>query len=349
MQFFSLSLSVLLEQCLSSRKIIKQQSYKDYYTSIAVVFSLYFETMSEFSITETYLKFLEEDPEMTMPIAAIEALVTLLRVENPKTAAEMINTIKSAASELTQSIPNSISLKAGCDIFMRFVLKNTQLYGDWESCKQHLIENGQLFVSRAKKTRDKVAQIGVDFISDDDIILIHGFSRAVYSLLKYAAEKFIRFRCVVTESRPTTQGKQLYTLLQEKGIPVTMIVDSAVGSIINQVDKVFVGAEGVAESGGVINIVGTYSIGVLAKNARKPFYVVTECHKFVRMFPLSPNDLSMPGQSLDFTRKNEESQEILGGPTLDYTAQEYITALITELGVLTPSAVSEELIKMWYD
>lgn len=313
------------------------------------MFSLYFETMSEFSITETYLKFLEEDPEMTMPIAAIEALVTLLRVENPKTAAEMINTIKSAASELTQSIPNSISLKAGCDIFMRFVLKNTQLYGDWESCKQHLIENGQLFVSRAKKTRDKVAQIGVDFISDDDIILIHGFSRAVYSLLKYAAEKFIRFRCVVTESRPTTQGKQLYTLLQEKGIPVTMIVDSAVGSIINQVDKVFVGAEGVAESGGVINIVGTYSIGVLAKNARKPFYVVTECHKFVRMFPLSPNDLSMPGQSLDFTRKNEESQEILGGPTLDYTAQEYITALITELGVLTPSAVSEELIKMWYD
>lgn len=313
------------------------------------MFSLYFETMSEFSITETYLKFLEEDPEMTMPIAAIEALVTLLRVENPKTAAEMINTIKSAASELTQSIPNSISLKAGCDIFMRFVLKNTQLYGDWESCKQHLIENGQLFVSRAKKTRDKVAQIGVDFISDDDIILIHGFSRAVYSLLKYAAEKFIRFRCVVTESRPTTQGKQLYTLLQEKGIPVTMIVDSAVGSIINQVDKVFVGAEGVAESGGVINIVGTYSIGVLAKNARKPFYVVTECHKFVRMFPLSPNDLSMPGQSLDFTRKNEESQEILGGPTLDYIAQEYITALITELGVLTPSAVSEELIKMWYD
>lgn len=305
--------------------------------------------MSEFSITETYLRFLKEDPEMTMPIAAIEALVTLLRVKNPKTAAEMINTIKSAANELTQSIPNSISLKAGCDIFMRFVLRNTHLYGDWESCKQHLIENGQLFVSRAKKTRDKVAQIGVDFISDDDIILVHGFSRAVFSLLKYAAEKFIRFRCVVTESRPTSQGKQLYSLLQDKGIPVIMVVDSAVGSVIDQVDKVFVGAEGVAESGGVINIVGTYSIGVLAQNARKPFYVVTECHKFVRMFPLSPDDLSMPGESLDFTRRSEESQEILRGPTLDYTAQEYITALITDLGVLTPSAVSEELIKMWYD
>lgn len=164
-------------------------------------------------------------------------------------------------------------------------------------------------------------------------------------------EKFIRFRCVVTECRPTSQGEQLYSLLQEKGIPVIMVVDGAVGAVIDQVDKVFVGAEGVAESGGIINVVGTYSVGVLAQNARKPFYVVTECHKFVRMFPLSPDDLSMQGKSLDFTRKSDEEdqQEILRGPRLDYTAQEYITALITDLGVLTPSAVSEELIKMWYD
>lgn len=302
--------------------------------------------MSDFSITDTYLRFLEEDPDITMPIAAIEALVTLLRVKNPKTAAEMINTIKSAAKDLTDSIPNSISLRAGCDIFMRFVLRNTHIYGDWESCKQHLIENGQLFVSRSKMSRTKIAQIGCQFIADDDVILVHGFSRAVFSLFKYAAEKYIRFRVVVTESRPTTQGMQLYSLLQEIGIPVIMIVDSAVGSVIDKVNKVFVGAEGVAESGGIINLVGTYSVGVLARNARKPFYVVTECHKFVRMFPLSPVDLSLPEEALNFSKPAEKP---LSGPTLDYTAQEYITALITDLGVLTPSAVSEELIKMWYD
>ncbi|CCD23542.1 translation initiation factor eIF2B subunit alpha NDAI_0B05090 [Naumovozyma dairenensis CBS 421] len=305
--------------------------------------------MSDFNITETYLKFLEEDPEMTMPIAAIEALVTLLKVKNPGTAAEMIRTIKTSTEELIQSIPNSVSLRAGCDIFMRFVLRNLHLYGDWESCKQHLIENGQLFVSRAKRSRDKIAKIGIDFITDDDIILVHGFSRAVFSLLKHAAENLIRFRCVVTESRPTLQGTQLYSLLEEKGIPVTMVVDSAVGTVIDKVDKVFVGAEGVAESGGIINIVGTYSVGVLAQNARKPFYVVTESHKFVRMFPLSSNDLPINGEFLDFTRRKDDSQEALRGPIIDYTAQEYITALITDLGVLTPSAVSEELIKMWYD
>lgn len=173
--------------------------------------------MSEFNITETYLRFLEEDTEMTMPIAAIEALVTLLRIKTPETAAEMINTIKSSTEELIKSIPNSVSLRAGCDIFMRFVLRNLHLYGDWENCKQHLIENGQLFVSRAKKSRNKIAEIGVDFIADDDIILVHGYSRAVFSLLNHAANKFIRFRCVVTESRPSKQGNQLYTLLEQKG------------------------------------------------------------------------------------------------------------------------------------
>ncbi|CCK69263.1 translation initiation factor eIF2B subunit alpha KNAG_0C01500 [Huiozyma naganishii CBS 8797] len=302
-----------------------------------------------FNITETYLKFLEEDSDMTMPIAAIEALVTLLRIRNPGTAAEMINSIKSAAAELVQSIPNSVSLRAGCDIFMRFVMRNFHLYGDWESCKRHLIENGQLFVSRAKRSREKIANIGIDFIADDDLILVHGFSRAVVSLLSKAADKLIRFRCVVTETRPTNQGEQLYSLLATKGIPVTLVVDNAVGSIIDKVNKVLVGAEGVAESGGIINVIGTYSVGVLAQNAKKPFYVVSESHKFVRMFPLSSDDLPMANKLLDFSRDPNDLENILSGPTIDYTSQEYITALITDLGVLTPSAVSEELIKMWYD
>lgn len=305
--------------------------------------------MSDFNITETYLKFLEEDPDMTMPIAAIESLVTLLKVKNPETSAEMINSIKSATQELTESISNSISLRAGCDIFMRYVSKVYHLYGDWESCKKYLIENGQLFVTRAKQSREQMAQIGVDFISDDDTILVHGYSRAVAALLSLAAEKLIRFRCIVTESRPTLQGRKFSFLLQEKGIPVTLVVDNAVGCLIHRVDKVFVGAEGVAESGGIINIVGTYTIGVLAQNARKPFYVVSESHKFVRMFPLSPDDIPVVGELLNFKVENKASDNILSGPSIDYTAQEYITALITDLGVLTPSAVSEELIKMWND
>ena len=34
-------------------------------------------------------------------------------------------------------------------------------------------------------------------------------------------------------------------------------------------------------------------------------------------------------------------------PVIDYTPPQYITLLLTDLGVLTPSAVSDELIKLY--
>ena len=136
--------------------------------------------------------------------------------------------------------------------------------------------------------------------------------------------------------------------------PVEVIVDNAVGYVLHKVDKILVGAEGVAESGGVINHIGTYQIGCLAKVNNKPFYVVTESHKFVRLFPLAPNDLPNSISHFDYDENrteelNHSGQELFETRFVDFTPHEYITALITDLGVLTPSAVSEELIKIWYD
>lgn len=305
-------------------------------------------TEEVFDIKHTYLKFLEEDKEMTMPIAAIESLVTMLRIKEPSTSSELINLVKSNTETLKASIPNAISLSAGCDLFMRFVLRNTNLYSDWESCKKNLVENGELFVQRAKESRSKLADFGLPFIKDDDTILVHAFSRVVFQLLlKARSERLLRFRVIVTESRPTGTGYHMAKLLREADIPVELIVDNAVGYVIHKVDKILVGAEGVAESGGIINHIGSYQIGCLAKANNKPFYVVTESHKFVRLFPLAPNDL--PTSMSQHKKENDEDEDLFKTQLIDFTPHEYITALITDLGVLTPSAVSEELIKIWYD
>ena len=145
--------------------------------------------MTEFDITETYLKFLREDKEMTMPIAAIESLVSMLRIKSPSTSAELILLVGKNIELLKASIPNNISLSAGCDLFMRFILRNTNVYSDWESFSQNLVENGELFVQRAKESREKLAEYGVPFIKDDDTILVHSYSRVVYSLLLKAKKR----------------------------------------------------------------------------------------------------------------------------------------------------------------
>lgn len=311
--------------------------------------------MPEFDIKEQYLRFLRDDPDITMPVAAIEALVQLLSESSTSTSAELIQTLKEASATLKASVSNSMSLSAGCDLFMRFVLRNIREYNDWEACKGHLVKNGRLFAERSKAARATISQKGLPFVRDDDVILVHSFSRTVLALLEHAAKNLVRFRVFVTEAAPSGQGKKMARALRQRGIPVSLIVDNAVGSVIDQVSKVFCGAEGVAESGGVINQVGTYQTAVLAKNANKPFYIVTESHKFVRIFPLSQSDLPDTKKMFTFSvDEPEDDMDVCEGsspesPVVDFTPHDYITALITDLGVLTPSGVSEELIKMWYE
>lgn len=301
----------------------------------------------KFDIKAAYLQFLSEDEDITMPLAAIEALLALLREEQPSTASELISLLSQATHALRQQVHNSVSLAAGCDLFTRFVLRNTHLYSDWEACKTHLVENGQLFLTRAKESRAMIAKQGLQFIRDDDTILVHSYSRVVLALLAHAREKFVRFKVYVTEALPSDEGakngKDMAEALRELGIPTHLIRDSQVGFVINKIDKVFMGAEGVSESGGIINHMGSYQIGVLAKNAHKPLYVVSESHKFVRLFPLSGDDLPNDGVA------GEKEGGFLDVPSVDFTPDKYVTALISDLGVLTPSAVSEELIKVWYD
>lgn len=100
------------------------------------------------------------------------------------------------------------------------------------------------------------------------------------------------------------------------------------------------------ESGGVINRIGTYTMALCAKEMNKPFYVLTESFKFSRLYPLNQRDLpdnyKYPIKS---SRKDESFHKL--HPLVDYTAPLLITLIFTDLGILTPSAVSDELIKLY--
>ncbi len=58
-----------------------------------------------------------------------------------------------------------------------------------------------------------------------------------------------------------------------------------------QVDYVLLGAEGVVESGGIVNKIGSYTVSLCAKLLNKPVYVLCESFKFVRLYPLGQTDL----------------------------------------------------------
>lgn len=84
----------------------------------------------------------------------------------------------------------------------------------------------------------------------------------------------------------------------------------------------------------------------MAKAFGKPFYVAAESYKFARLFPLNQRDLPAETKAVEFAQAVPEAVTILN-PSRDYTPPHLITMLFTDLGVLTPSAVSDELIQLY--
>lgn len=81
------------------------------------------------------------------------------------------------------------------------------------------------------------------------------------------------------EGRPDRTGLRLSNELTKLDVPVKLLIDSAVAYTMDEVDMVFVGADGVVESGGIINMMGTYQIALVAHSMNKPVYVAAESYK----------------------------------------------------------------------
>ena len=107
------------------------------------------------------------------------------------------------------------------------------------------------------------------------------------------------------------------------------------------------GAEAVLESGGIINKLGTFQIATVAKAFGKPVYVASESYKFARLFPLTQRDLPSESSGAADVGAALPAGVAVECPSRDYTPPAFITLLFTDLGVLTPSAVSDELIQVY--
>lgn len=277
---------------------------------------------TEFNIVESYRRILKDDPELTMPVAAIEALVEAIAQSSVSTVAETLTLLEQNTKKLKESTANPISLSAGTDLFQRYLITtlnrpaslNLGPEDDFRAIRNHLLSNGKLFVERAKQSREKIASFGKHFIRDGATVLTNGGSRVVGALLRRAAESStIRFRVVyvlpASGFSDSKEGQQTVADLRAYNVPVATIPDSAVAYALGKVDMIIVGAEGVVENGGIISRMGTYQMGVLAKSKGKPFYVVAESHKFVRLYPLSQFDLPIDQKVLDFKTDEKEKEK----------------------------------------
>lgn len=89
-------------------------------------------------------------------------------------------------------------------------------------------------------------------------------------------------------------------------------------------------------------------MATVAKAFGKPFYVAAESYKFARLYPLSQRDLPADNRPLDCGLPGGAAGSVgVLNPSRDYTPPELVTLLFTDLGLLTPAAVSDELIQLY--
>lgn len=306
-----------------------------------------------------------KDPEAGVAVAAVRALLEVLQTSRASTLAQLAAELTDAAREL-ERVATSFATKSGCSLFTRFVSNSMSEGGpkDFEAYKRLILSRGEGFVAMAAQSRTRIAQLGLRFVRDEEamVILTHGFSRVVLAVLLHAAARGRRFTVLVTESRPECLGHNTARALQEAGIPARLILDAAMGHAMEKAELVLVGAEAVVENGGILNKIGTYQLAVMARALNRPFYVAAESFKFTRVYPLSQHDecLKVAAGNAATTERGVQSQPQPAPPAtapvgqvwertpnIDYTPPAYISLLFTDLGVLTPSAVSDELIKLY--
>ncbi|NXW28742.1 EI2BA factor, partial [Phaetusa simplex] len=292
-------------------------------------------------LIETFRAQLRDDPDVASAVAAIRALLGFLKQDRGETIQGLRSSLLAAINTLSR-VDSSVAVSSGGELFLRFISLTSLEYSDYSKCKEIMIERGEIFLRKVSLSRNKIAKLCHPFIRDGARILTHAYSRVVLRVLEAAVEFFLRFSVYVTESQPFFSGQVLINLsLRKLNIPVTVFFDAAVGYIMEKVDLVLVGAEGVVEIFFIINKIGTNQIAVCFFAQNKPFYVVAEIFLFVRLFPLNQQDFFYKD-----TLKTSQNLTFFH-PWIDYTSPSLIFLLFTDLGVLTPSFFCDELIKLY--
>jgi methylthioribose-1-phosphate isomerase len=220
---------------------------------------------------------------------------------------------------------------------------------DVTTIKQALVAEAKAIHGDEEAAQERLSQLGAELIEDGFTILTHcntgslataGYGTAL-GVIKAARKQGKKIEVIATETRPLLQGARLTTWeLMQENIPITLITDSMAGYFLSRgrVNCVIVGADRIAANGDTANKIGTYTLAVLAAENDVPFYVAA---------PTSTIDLSLStGAEIPIEERNPEEVTSIGGvrlapegikaanPAFDVTPHKYITAIITEKGII---------------
>ncbi len=278
--------------------------------------------------------------------AAMGVALGAYRIRHPKSVESIMERV---FRTLEDTRPTAVNLHWALARMRRVYEENRN--GDLESLKRRLEEEALDIYEDDIAANRRLGGFGAALLKDSRRILTHcnagalataGYGTALGVLRAMKESGAAIDEVFVDETRPFLQGARLTAWeLRKEDIPVTLITDNMMGYVMkqNRVDAVVVGADRVAANGDVANKIGTYTVAVLARRHRVPFYVAC---------PTSTVDLGCPsGADIPIEQRSDDEVTHIGGsriapdgvnilnPAFDVTDHSLVSAIITEKAVVT--------------
>ncbi|HKD86248.1 MAG TPA: S-methyl-5-thioribose-1-phosphate isomerase [Terriglobales bacterium] len=218
-----------------------------------------------------------------------------------------------------------------------------------EEIKRAVVEEARRMLEEDIAANQAMGRHGAVLLPSSGGILTHcnagalatcGYGTAL-GVIRAAVDSGKKLQVFADETRPFLQGSRLTAWeLMKDNIPTTVISDNMAGAMMRQgkINAVVVGADRIAANGDVANKIGTYTVAVLAKEHGIPFYVAA---------PFSTVDLNTPdGSGIPIEQRSAKEVTHMAGkqiapdgvrvenPAFDVTPHQYVTAIITERGVV---------------
>lgn len=286
-------------------------------------------------------------------IAGAYGLFIIARNSQAESIVDFVSEVKELGEYLISSRPTAVNLEWA---IKRIITRIDELLnGSNEMTNTTLIDfilnEAKLIHREDEDTCFKIGEYGSTLFDGVDKVLTHCNAGSIatskygtaLSPIYYLHDRGKKLHVYADETRPLLQGARLTAWeLSEAGIEVTLITDSMAAFVMANkgIGAVIVGADRIAGNGDVANKIGTYGVAILAKEHGIPFYVAA---------PFSTFDLSVDdGDGIPIEERPGDEVAVIGGrrfaplgvdvynPAFDVTPSKYITAIITEKGIIRP-------------
>ncbi len=251
------------------------------------------------------------------------------------------------ADLLASTRPTAVNLFWAIERMRRVAAENRSL--PIPELKERLIKEAKEIHRDDIEINRTIGRHGGKLLKNRSTVLTHcnagalataGYGTAL-GVIRGAIEAGKKIKVFADETRPFLQGSRLTAWeLKKDKIDVTLITDNMAGYMMKKglIDAVVVGADRIAANGDVANKIGTYSVAILAREHKIPFYVAA---------PLSTIDLKI-GHGDEIPIEERDASEVthvkgkriapkgikVRNPAFDVTPNSLVTGIITERGVV---------------